>query len=177
MQLENTKTKENLMTAFLRESGAAEEYTFYAERAKQSGYEQIYNVLTKFADNERAHAKIWFKLFHGIDGTENNLIDAADLEKHERTVMYADFAKVAKEEGLVDVAVLFDEVGKIEKQHEQIYRALAQKVKNDTVFTGEVEQSWQCLNCGYIHKGLSAPLQCPVCSHPQAYFMVNKEQE
>ena len=158
------------MTAFLRESGAYNEYTFYAEQAKKDGFEAIYNTFTQFADNEQAHSKIWFKLFHGISCTEDNLNDAADLENYERSVLYSEFAKVARQENYNDIADLFDGVAVIEKQHEEEYKRLAQKVKNDTMFTEKSEVDWMCNNCGHIHKGKTAPEKCPVCSHPQAFF-------
>ena len=172
MKLKDSKTYQNLMTAFLRESGAYNEYTFYAEQAKKDGYEAIYNTFTTFADNEQAHSKIWFKLFHGIAGTEDNLKDSADLENYERTVLYSEFASVAREEGFPDIAELFDGVAIIEHQHEEEYKRLMQKVKNDTMFTEKQETSWKCNNCGHIHKGISAPETCPVCSHPKAFFEI-----
>ncbi len=173
MKLKDSKTYQNLMTAFLRESGAYNEYTFYAEQAKKDGYEEIYNVFTQFADNEQAHSKIWFKLFHGIAGTEENLKDAADLENYERSVLYAEFAKVAREEGYEDIAMLFDGVATIERQHEEEYKTLLQKVKNNTMFVEKQEVSWKCNNCGHIHKGKEPPEKCPICSHPKAFFSVS----
>ena len=122
MNFENSKTKDNLMTAFMRESGASNEYYFYAEQAKKDGYEDIAKTFSLFADNEKAHSKVWFKLFHGIAGTEDNLKDAADLENYERKVLYAEFAKTAREEGFEDIAKLFDGVAAIERQHEEQYR-------------------------------------------------------
>ena len=176
MRLEDSKTKENLLTAFVKEAGAAAEYTFYAEQAKTDGYEQVYNVFTQFAANEQAHAKIWFKLFHGIAGTQDNLIDAADLEKHERTVMYADFAKVARSEGFEDIATLFDGVAEIEEQHEQRYRTLADDIKTGKVFCSKEIVEWQCANCGHIHSDKTPPEKCPICSHPKAFFAIMPEQ-
>lgn len=173
MKLKESKTYQNLMTAFLRESGAYNEYTFYAEQAKKDGFEEIYNIFTQFADNEQAHSKIWFKLFHGIAGTEENLKDAADLENYERSVLYAEFAKVAREEGYEDIAMLFDGVATIERQHEEQYKTLLQKVKTDTMFVEKQEVSWKCNNCGHIHKGKEPPEKCPVCSHPKAFFSVS----
>ena len=173
MKLKDSKTYQNLMTAYLRESGAYNEYTFYAEQAKKDGYESIYNIFTQFANNEQAHSKIWFKLFHGISNTEENLIDAADLENYERSVLYSEFSKVAKEEGYDDIAKLFDGVSAIERQHEQVYRDLAEKVKKDQMFLSKKEVWWKCGNCGHLHKDLSAPMVCPVCSHPQAFFSID----
>ena len=172
MKDKKSKTQENLQTAYLRESGAFNEYTFYAEQAKKDGYEQISKIFTQFAMNEQAHAKVWFKLFHGIAGTEDNLKDAADLENFERTVLYADFAKTAREEGFNDIAEIFDGVAAIERQHEEKYKQLLECVKNDKCFSSEKEVWWQCSNCGHRHKGLTAPEKCPVCSHPQAFFAV-----
>jgi rubrerythrin len=176
MNFEQSKTKNNLMTAFLRESGAALEYGFYAEQAKTDGYQDIANVFNKFAGNERAHAKVWFKLFHSIADTEGNLKDSMDLEHYERSVLYSEFSKVAEEEGFSDIAKLFDGVSAIERQHEEVYKTLYEKVKNDQVFSSETEVWWQCLNCGHIHKGLEPTETCPVCSHPQAYFTLSQNQ-
>ena len=176
MKDKNSKTQENLMTAFLRESGAFNEYTWYAEQAKKDGFEQISKVFTQFASNEQAHAKIWFKLFHGISGTEDNLKDSADLENYERTVLYKEFARVAREEGFDDVAEIFDGVSAIERQHEQRYKALFEKVKKGEVFESEKEVVWECSNCGHTHKGLNPPQVCPVCSHPQAFFAIKPKQ-
>ncbi len=175
MKLSESKTQKNLMTAFLRESGAFNEYTFYAEQAKTEGYEQIYNVFTKFAGNEQAHAKVWFKLFHNIAGTEENLKDAADLENYERTVMYSDFAKVAREEGFNDIADLFDKVAEVEKDHETVYKTLHEKVQNGCVFCCEEEVVWECGNCGHTVKGKTPPEKCPLCSHPKAYFAIKNQ--
>ncbi len=172
MDFKDSKTKDNLLKAYLRESGAYNEYTFYAQQAKKEGFEKIYNTFTQFADNEQAHAKIWFKLFHGISSTQDNLKDAADLENFEHTTLYAEFSKTAKEEGFLDIAELFDGVAKIEAQHEKEYRKLFEKVKNDCMFSDSQEVQWKCNNCGHIHKGKEAPQTCPVCSHPQAFFEV-----
>ncbi len=172
MNFKESKTAQNLQTAFLRESGAFNEYTFYAEQAKQEGYEDIYNTFTNFASNEQAHAKVWFKLFHAISSTADNLTDAADLENFERTKLYSEFSKVAEEEGFNDIAFLFKEVAKIEKSHEETYRNLAEKVKNKTVFCKEQKKTWKCLNCGHELINDCAPETCPVCSHPKAYFKV-----
>lgn len=176
MKLEKSKTAENLQTAYLRESGAFNEYTFYARKAKMEGYEQVYRTFTEFANNEQAHATIWFNLFHGIKGTKENLLDAADLENFERRVMYSGFAKTAREEGFTEIASLFDAVAKIENAHEQTYKTLANKIENGEMFASEKEVTWKCLNCGHTQKGLSAPEKCPVCSHPKAYFTVALKQ-
>ena len=170
MDFKDSKTKENLMKAYLRESGAYNEYTFYAEQAKKDGYEKVYNIFTQFADNEKAHAKIWFKLFHGISCTQDNLKDAADTEHFERTELYNQFAKTAREEGHEDIAILFEGVAKIEGQHEDEYLRLLEKVKGDKMFKSKKEVQWKCLNCGHTHIALEPPKVCPVCSHPQAFF-------
>ncbi len=174
MNFKESKTFQNLQTAFLRESGAFNEYTFYAEQAKEEGFEEIYNTFTNFAANEQAHAKVWFKLFHAISSTEDNLVDAADLENFERTKLYLEFSKVAEQEGYSDIAILFKEVAKIEKEHEEVYRNLANQVKNCTVFCKEQKKTWQCLNCGHEHVGECAPETCAVCSHPKAFFKVKQ---
>ena len=175
MNFEGSKTQANLLTAFSGESQARNKYTFYASQAKKEGYEQIANIFTETANNEKAHAKIWFKLLHdGIPSTAENLKDAAAGEKYEWTEMYAQFAKEAKEEGFAQLAALFTMVGQIEKEHEERYRALAENLKNSKVFAREEQQVWQCRNCGYTYIGKSAPLKCPVCAHPQSYFELKK---
>ena len=174
MKLINSKTQQNLITAFLRESGAFNEYTFYAMQAKKDGYEQIYKTFTQFATNEQAHASIWFKLYHGIAGTKDNLISSAELENFERTELYNQFAKTAREEGFEDIAVLFEGVAEIEKQHEQVYLQLAKKLEKDEFFVSSKQTTWQCLNCGHIHKGCVPPETCPICSHPKAYFTIKQ---
>lgn len=176
MDFETSETKKNLQTAYLKESGAYNEYTYYAEQAKQEGYEQIYNTFNTFAHNEQEHAKIWFKLWHGISCTQDNLKDAMDLENYERSVMYADFANKAREEGFNDIAELFDGVAAIERAHEERYKTFLNNVKNKTVFSSIEEVNWICLNCGHVHKGTTPPEKCPVCSHPQAYFMIQAGQ-
>lgn len=173
MDFENSKTKNNLMTAFLRESGATNEYYFYAEQAKTDGYEEIAKVFTLFSENEKAHSKVWFKLFHKIAGTEENLKDAADLENYERSVLYSEFAATAREEGFEDIAKLFDGVAAIERQHEEQYKTFYEKVKNGCVFESQKEVVWKCANCGHTHKGKTPPEKCPVCSHPKAFFSIS----
>lgn len=172
MDLKNSKTRENLEKAFFRESGAFNEYTFFAEQAKAEGYEDIYNTFTQFALNEQAHAKIWFKLFHGIEDTEKNLLDAEETEHFERTKLYSGFSKTAYEEGFDDIAALFEGVAKIENTHENTYKQLKEKVKNNKIFSSDSEEYWICLNCGHIEKGKKAPEKCPVCSHPISYFKI-----
>ncbi len=175
-ELKGSKTEANLMTAFAGESQARNKYTYYASKAKKEGYVQIANLFQETADNEKEHAKIWFKLLHdGIGDTLENLKDAAAGENYEWTEMYAEFAKVAKEEGFDHIAYLFEEVGKIEKQHEERYLALAANVKDGVVFEKDDVVVWKCANCGHIHVGRKAPEVCPVCSHPKAYFELEKK--
>ena len=176
MDFNSSQTKKNLETAFFREAGAECEYAFYAEQAKEDGLKEIYNTFNTFANNERAHAKIWFKLWHGISCTEDNLADAVDLEKHERAVTYKEFAATAKKEGFNDIAALFDGVAEVESAHEERYKTLLNNLRNNTVFSSVKEETWICLNCGHVHKGNAAPEKCPVCSHPQGYFMIQKGQ-
>ena len=171
--LKGTKTEANLMTAFAGESQARNKYTYYASKAKKDGYEQIAALFLETANNEKEHAKIWFKLLHdGIPDTAANLLDAAEGENYEWTDMYATFAKEAKEEGFDDIAFLFEGVAKIEKEHEERYRALLKNVKEGLVFSKDGDQIWQCSNCGHIVIGKKAPEVCPVCAHPQAYFQI-----
>ena len=171
--LKGTKTEANLMTAFAGESQARNKYTYYASKAKKEGYEQIAALFLETANNEKEHAKIWFKLLHdGIADTAANLADAAEGENYEWTDMYATFAKEAKEEGFDDIAFLFEGVAKIEKEHEERYRALLKNVKDGLVFSRHGDQIWQCSNCGHIVIGKKAPDVCPVCAHPQAYFQI-----
>ncbi len=171
--LKGTKTEANLLEAFAGESMARNKYTYYASKAKKEGYEQIAALFEETAHNEREHAKIWFKLLHdGVADTMTNLKDAAAGENYEWTDMYANFAKVAKEEGFNDIARLFEGVAKIEKEHEERYLALLKNIEENTVFTKPEKVVWQCANCGFIHEGEKAPGMCPICSHPQAYFQV-----
>ena len=173
MELKGSRTEANLMTAFAGESQARNKYTYYASKAKKDGYVQIANLFEETANNEKEHAKIWFKLLHdGIGDTVENLKDAAAGENYEWTEMYAEFAKVAKEEGFDKIAYLFEAVGKIEKEHEERYLKLLENVEKGLVFSKDGDTIWQCSNCGHIHIGKSAPEICPVCSHPQAYFQV-----
>ncbi len=172
--LKGTRTEANLMAAFAGESQARNKYTFYASKAKKDGYVQIAQLFEETANNEKEHAKIWFKLLHdnGIPDTAANLKDAAAGENYEWTDMYANFAKEAKEEGFDQIAYLFEAVGKIEKEHEERYLKLLANVEGGLVFSKEGDTIWQCSNCGHIHIGKSAPELCPVCSHPKAYFQV-----
>ena len=172
MELKGSKTEANLLTAFAGESQARNKYTFFASKAKKEGYVQIANLFEETANNEKEHAKIWFKLLEGIGTTAENLKAAAEGENYEWTDMYATFAKEAKEEGFDKIAFLFESVAKIEKEHEERYRALLKNVEDGTVFEKGEIVIWQCSNCGHIHVGLKAPEVCPVCAHPQAYFQL-----
>lgn len=175
-ELNGTKTEANLQAAFAGESQARNKYTYYASKAKKEGFEQISALFLETANNEKEHAKIWFKLLHdGIQDTATNLKDAAAGENYEWTDMYAQFAKEAKEEGFDKIAYLFEAVGAIEKEHEERYLALLKNVEDGTVFAKGDVVVWQCANCGHIHVGTSAPQVCPVCDHPQAYFQLVKK--
>ena len=175
--LKGTRTEANLMAAFAGESQARNKYTYYASKAKKDGYEQIAALFLETANNEKEHAKIWFKLLHGgtIADTAENLKDAAAGENYEWTDMYATFAKEAKEEGFDHIAYLFEAVGKIEKEHEQRYLALLKNIEDGLVFSRDGDTIWQCSNCGHIVVGKKAPEICPVCAHPQAYFQIKAE--
>ena len=177
MELKGSKTEQNLMTAFAGESQARNKYTFFASKAKKEGYEQIAAIFQETSDNEKEHAKMWFKLLNGgeIGTTAENLKAAADGENYEWTDMYAEFAKIAKEEGFDHIAYLFEEVGKIEKEHEERYLKLLENVKDGKVFEAGEVKIWKCRNCGHIVVGAKAPEVCPVCSHPKAYFEIKAE--
>ena len=176
MNLKGSKTEQNLMTAFAGESQARNKYDYYASKAKKDGYVQIGNIFEETAKNEKEHAKIWFKLLHdGMPGTAENLLDAAEGENYEWTDMYAEFAKVAHEEGFERIAFLFEGVAAIEKHHEERYVALLNNINEGVVFKKETETVWLCTNCGHIHIGNEAPDMCPVCDHEQKYFEVLKE--
>ena len=175
--LKGTKTEANLQAAFAGESQARNKYTYFASKAKKEGFVQIASIFEETAKNEQEHAKIWFKLLHGgsIPSTAENLLAAAEGENYEWTDMYAEFAKVAREEGFDDIATLFEGVAAIEKEHEERYRKLLANVKGDLVFSKDGDAEWQCSNCGHIVVGKRAPEVCPVCAHPQAYFQVRAE--
>lgn len=176
MELKGTRTEANLWAAFAGESQARNKYTYYASKAKKDGYQQIAAIFEETAANEKEHAKIWFKLLHGgIADTMTNLADAASGEQDEWTSMYPEFAKVAREEGFDQIAYLFDEVAKIEKEHEERYRALIANIEEGKVFVREEQQLWHCRNCGHIHSGAQAPGVCPVCDHPQSFFQIKAE--
>ncbi|MEG0614242.1 MAG: rubrerythrin family protein [Oscillospiraceae bacterium] len=172
-----SRTEANLMAAFAGESQARNKYTYFASKAKKEGYEQISNLFLETADNEKEHAKLWFKLLHDGDvpDTATNLEDAADGEHYEWTEMYDSFAKDARAEGFDKIAALFEGVLKIEKEHEERYRTLLENLKTDKIFIKDDVVIWKCGNCGHIHVGKTAPKICPVCSHPQAYFEVKAE--
>ena len=170
-----TRTEENLKAAFAGESQARNKYTYFASRAKKDGYEQIAALFLKTADNEKEHAKLWFKELNGIGTTEENLEAAADGENYEWTDMYEEFAKTAEEEGFPELAEKFRGVAAIEKKHEERYRALLKNVKEGEVFEKGEIKIWECRNCGHIVVGTKAPEVCPVCNHPQSFFEVHAE--
>lgn len=173
--LKGTKTEANLMTAFAGESQARNKYTYFASVAKKEGYEQIAAIFQKTADNEKEHAKLWFKALDGLGDTAQNLLAAAEGENYEWTDMYARFAREAREEGFEELAVKFEIVGEVEKHHEERYRALLSNVEMQTVFAKSEETMWECRNCGHLVIGKEAPEICPVCAHPKSYFEVRKE--
>lgn len=176
MDLKGSRTEANLMAAFAGESQARNKYTYYASKARKDGYVQIAEIFEETAGNEKEHAKIWFKLLHdGMPDTVENLKDGIAGEHYEWTDMYAEFAKVAKEEGFDRIAYLFEQVGKIEKEHEERYKKLLENVEGDLVFSKDGDAIWQCSNCGYIHIGKKAPEVCPVCDHPKSYFQLKAE--
>ena len=175
--IKGTRTEANLLAAFAGESQARNKYTYYASAARKEGYVQIAKFFEETAGNEKEHAKIWFKLLHdgAVPGTVDNLKDAAAGENYEWTEMYAEFAKVAREEGFTRIAYLFEAVGKIEKEHEERYNKLLKNLESGQVFERGEEKMWICSNCGHIHFGKSAPEICPVCAHPKAYFEIKAE--
>ena len=173
--LKGTKTEANLWAAFAGESQARNKYTYYASKAKKEGFEQISELFTETANQEKEHAKLWFKLIHGISSTLDNLKDAAQGENDEWTDMYPRMAKEAREEGFNEIADLFEGVAAIEKVHEEKYKKLFENIEQKIVFSRDGDCIWQCRNCGHIHVGKEAPEVCPVCNHPQAYFELKKE--
>lgn len=175
MELKGSRTEKNLMEAFAGESQARNKYTYFASVAKKEGYEQISAIFQQTADNEKEHAKMWFKELKGIGNTAENLLSAAEGENYEWTDMYDTFAKVADEEGFTELADKFRMVAAIEKTHEERYRKLLNNVEMKKVFEKSEETMWECRNCGHIVIGKKAPDVCPVCAHPQAYFEVRKE--
>ena len=177
MNLKGTKTEKNLLEAFAGESMARNKYTYYASKAKKDGYVQISKIFEETADNEKEHAKIWFKYLHDgkVPDTTVNLKDATDGENFEWTDMYARMAKEAREEGFIEIAEHFEMVGAIEKEHEERYRKLLANIEQGLVFSRDGDVIWQCSNCGHIVIGKKAPDVCPVCDHPQSYFQLKPE--
>ena len=175
MELKGSKTEQNLLTAFAGESQARNKYTYFASVAKKEGYEQIAAIFEATANNEKEHAKLWFKELKGIGSTAENLLAAAEGENYEWTDMYDTFAKEAEEEGFTALAVKFRMVAAIEKSHEERYRALLKNVEMQQVFEKAEETMWECRNCGHLVMGKKAPEVCPVCAHPKSYFEVRKE--
>ena len=175
MDLKGTKTEANLLAAFAGESQARNKYTYFASKAKKEGYEQIAAIFEETANNEKEHAKMWFKLLGGIGATADNLKAAADGENFEWTDMYVQFAKEAREEGFDKIAALFEGVAKIEKDHEERYRKLLANIEGGLVFSRDGDMIWICRNCGHVHVGKAAPEVCPVCAHPQKYFELKSE--
>ncbi len=176
-ELKGTKTEANLQTAFAGESMARNKYSYYASKARKDGFVQIANLFEETANNEREHAKIWFKLLHGgeVPGTQENLLDAAQGENYEWTDMYARMAEEAKAEGFDTIAELFSRVAKIEKSHEERYRQLLGNIKDELVFSRDGDMVWICSNCGHVVVGKKAPELCPVCKHPKAYFEIKAD--
>ena len=176
-EIKGTKTEKNLNAAFAGESQARVKYQFYASKAKKEGYEQIAGIFEETSDNEKEHAKIWYKILHdgAVPSTEENLKDAIKGENYEETEMYVKFAAEAREEGFEEIARLFEEVGKIEAEHEKRYRKLLENIEKGMVFKSDGVTVWKCRNCGYIHIGEKAPEKCPVCFHPQSYFEIRAE--
>ena len=177
MDLKGSKTEKNLMAAFAGESQARNKYTYYASKAKKDGFEQIAAIFEETANNEKEHAKMWFKELHGgeVPTTIDNLKDAADGENYEWTEMYEEFAKTAEEEGFKTIAAKFRMVGEIEKHHEERYRKLLKNIDDELVFSRDGDKVWICRNCGHIVIGKKAPNVCPVCAHPQSYFELKAE--
>ena len=176
-EIKGTKTEANLNAAFAGESQARVKYQFYASKAKKDGYEQIASIFEETSDNEKEHAKIWYKILHdgAVPDTTENLKDAIAGEEYEETEMYVKFAAEAREEGFEEIAKLFEEVGKIEAKHEERYRKLLKNIEDGMVFKADGVTVWKCRNCGYIHIGTDAPAECPVCKHPQSYFEIQAE--
>ena len=171
MELKGSRTEQNLMTAFAGESQARNKYTYFASVARKEGYEQIAAIFEQTANNEKEHAKLWFKALGELGDTAQNLAAAAAGENYEWTEMYREFARVAREEGFIAIARQFEMVAEVEKTHEERYQKLLANVENDEVFTNKTGiVVWRCRNCGYLHTAAAAPKICPVCAHPQAYF-------
>ena len=176
MDIKGTRTEANLMAAYAGESQARVKYEYYASKAKKDGYVQIGDLFMETSNNEKEHAKLWFKLLHGVmPETTANLADAAAGENYEWTDMYAEFARVAREEGFESIARMFEGVAAIEKTHEERYRKLLANIEGGLVFSRDGDMIWECSNCGHIHVGPNAPQACPVCAHPQSYFKLRAE--
>ena len=177
MELKGSKTEQNLMTAFAGESQARNKYTYYASKARKDGYEQIAAIFEETANNEKEHAKLWFKQLHGgeIPDTMQNLEDAAAGENYEWTEMYKEFAEVARQEGFDRIAYLFESVGKIEAEHEKRYLTLLRNVKDDKIFHKDGDKIWICRNCGHVYVGKDALDVCPVCNHKQSFMEVKAD--
>ncbi len=174
-RLKGTKTEENLKTAFIGESQARNKYSYYSSKAKKEGFVQISKIFEETSNNEKEHAKVWFKLIDKIGATSENLEKAIATEGYEAREMYPEFARIAKEEGFDDIAELFTEISEVEAEHEKRYKKLLSNIENDRVFIADKEVEWICLNCGYVHKGKSAPEKCPACHHEQDYFARHNE--
>lgn len=172
MDLKGSQTEKNLWEAFAGESQARNKYTFYASQAKKAGLEQIAGIFTETADNEKEHAKLWYKYLDGISDAPSNLEDARSGEEYEATQMYPEFARIAREEGFKEIALRFELVGKVEAEHEKRYAQLLENLKNEITFKRDEPVVWRCRNCGLLHEGKTAPNQCPACAHPQAYFEI-----
>ena len=170
MSLKGTKTEANLKAAFAGESQARNKYNYWASAAKKEGYEQIAGIFIETADNEKEHAKRLFKFLNGITDTKTHLKEAAAGENYEYTNMYVEFEKVAREEGLAEIADVFREIGEVEEEHEKRFLALLKNIEEGQVFKRDEEVKWKCRNCGYVHKGKEAPEECPACAHPRAYY-------
>ena len=177
MELKGSKTEQNLMAAFAGESQARNKYTYFASKAKKDGYEQIAAIFEETANNEKEHAKMWFKELHNgeVPSTVENLKEAADGENYEWTDMYEEFAKTAEEEGFTEIAAKFRGVAAIEKHHEERYRKLLKNIEDEVVFSKDGDSIWICRNCGHVVVGKNAPKVCPVCAHPQSYFELRSE--
>lgn len=176
-ELKGTKTEKNLEEAFAGESCARNKYTFFVSQARKEGYQQIANFFEETAKNELTHAKLFFKILHdGIPKTEVNLLEASSGESMEWTYMYKEFAETARAEGFSEIAFLFEQVGEIERRHEERYLELLENLKNNEMFRKVEETAWECLKCGHVHIGKKAPEVCPVCGHPQGYFKVAKKE-
>lgn len=177
MELKGSKTEEILWEAFAGESQARNKYSYFASQADKEGYKQMAAIFLETADNEKEHAKRFFKFLMGgsVPSTVQNLLDAAEGELHEHSSMYPEFERIAREEGFDEIADIFREIAEVEEEHEKRYRALLENIKNGTVFKKDKVVKWKCRNCGYIHEGEEAPDECPACAHPQSYYEVLAE--